>query len=245
LLQSLFNFLSASTSRWELLKITTTIKNVSQTRWSARNDACTALKKNWHDIIETLENVVKDNSRKPIARCEAKGLLRKLNSLQSAFLVIFWSDILERFNMTSKKLQFINIDIFTVVELYESLIHYLIAIRNRKSFEKYEDLAKKNSHISMYDESENRKKKRKLHSDETNSNITTFTKQEDLYINTYTVVIDTLLLELKIRKSAYDIILKKFSFLFNIEQLPSVELQKSAEILQKSYPKDLDISSVY
>jgi hypothetical protein len=64
----------------------------------------------------------------------------------------------------------------------------------------------------MYDETENRKKKRKLHSDKTNSNITTFTKQEDLYINTYIVVIDTLLLELKIRKSAYDIILKKILF---------------------------------
>jgi hypothetical protein len=66
----------------------------------------------------------------------------------------------------------------------------------------------------MYNESENRKKKRKLHSNETNSNITNFTKQEYLYINTYIVVIDTLLLELKIRKSAYDIILKKILFFF-------------------------------
>lgn len=244
LLQSMFNFFSASTSRWELLKTTTTIKNLSQTRWSARNDACISIKKNWHDIIEALEKLIEDNTQKPIARCEAKGLLRKLNSLQSSFLVIFWSDILERFNMTSKKLQSINIDIFTVVELYESLIHYLKAIRNRKSFDKYEDLAKENSHISIYDESENRKKKRKLHSDETNSNDTTFTKKEDLYINTYIVVIDTLLLELKRRKAAYDIILKKFSFFFNIEQLSSIELQKSAEILQKSYPKDLDTSFI-
>jgi hypothetical protein len=97
-------------------------------------------------ISLTLEKVVEDNTQKPIARCGAKELLQKLISLQSAFLVIFWSDILERFNMTSKKLQPINIDIFTVVELYESLIHYEIAIRNRKSFKKLEDLAKENSY---------------------------------------------------------------------------------------------------
>lgn len=46
LLQSMFNFFSASTSRWELLKTTTTIKNLSQTCWSARNDACISIKKN-------------------------------------------------------------------------------------------------------------------------------------------------------------------------------------------------------
>lgn len=244
LLQGLFTFFSASTGRWELLKTTTTIKSLSQTRWSARNEACTSLKKNWHGIIEALNKVAEDNTQKPITRCEAKGLLRKLNSLKSALLVVFWSDILERFTITSKKLQSINIDIFTVVELYESLIHYLKAIRNRKSFVQYEDLAKENSHISNYDECENRERKRKLHSDENNSNDTTFTKQEGLYINTYIVVIDTLLLELKGRKSAYDILLKKFSLFFNIEQLSPVELQKGAEILQKSYPQDIDISFI-
>lgn len=214
LLQGVYNFFSASTARWKLLKTKATVKSLSQTRWSAREDACSSLKTNWDDVIKALEELIKDNDQKPIVRCEAKGLLQKLNRLESAFFVNFWSDILERLNIVSKKLQSINMNIFTVVELYESLIHFIKAIRNRKSFKKYEDLAKEKSHLSNYDECQKRIKKRKLHSDETNMNDTLFTKQDNLYTKTFIVIIDTLLCELKRRKSAYDVLLKNFSFFF-------------------------------
>jgi len=36
---------------------------------------------------------------------------------------IFWTNILEHVNKTSKKLQSVDIYLITVVELYQSLIH--------------------------------------------------------------------------------------------------------------------------
>lgn len=43
--QELYNFFSASTHRWNILtsQLKYTLKNLSQTRWSARHDACKSL----------------------------------------------------------------------------------------------------------------------------------------------------------------------------------------------------------
>jgi len=46
-IQNVYTFFSASTHRWDLLKINLTLKNLSETRWSARYDACKALIDNW------------------------------------------------------------------------------------------------------------------------------------------------------------------------------------------------------
>jgi len=45
-------------------------------------------------------------------------------------MVTVWSDVLERFNYTSKKLQEVSIVLRTVLKLYYSLIHYINDIRN-------------------------------------------------------------------------------------------------------------------
>lgn len=162
-----------------------------------------------------------------------RGYFENYNFFNLLYWLFFWSDILERFNITRKKLQFVNINVLIVVELYESLIHYLKEIWSIKSFEKYEDLTKEKSYISFHEDCENWKKKEsyivmRLISDDTN-----FMKQEDLYINIYIFISYPLLLELKGRKSAYGIISKSFLFFSNIEQL------------QKSYSKDLGISFIF
>jgi hypothetical protein len=56
---------------------------------------------------------------------------------------IFWGDLLGRFNAVSKKLQSIDINLYLVVELYESLIQYISNLRNEKMFKMYEDQASK------------------------------------------------------------------------------------------------------
>jgi len=46
-------------------------------------------------------------------------------------MIALWTPILERFNATSKSLQYINIGISCVVKLYEYLEMYVKDLRNR------------------------------------------------------------------------------------------------------------------
>lgn len=66
LIQGIYNFFAMSTSRWELLMRTSqsTLKGLSATRWSARYDACRALKKNWMEVTKTLDLIENDEAQK-------------------------------------------------------------------------------------------------------------------------------------------------------------------------------------
>lgn len=61
---------------------------------------------------------------------------------------------------------------------------------------------------------------------------------------TYFSILDNLQSELQIRKSAYDYLVKKFSFFHNITQHSVNEIRKSAKELCEAYPNDLNISLV-
>jgi hypothetical protein len=88
-----------------------------------------------------------------------------MNKLETAYMTVFWSDILHKFNKTSFLLQSVVIDISTVVSLYNSLIEYVQTLRSM--FNDYEKLAK-----AMFDNAdlipdyEHKNRKRKKRNDE-------------------------------------------------------------------------------
>jgi len=57
-----------------------------------------------------------------------------MNRLETTFKLIFWRDLLQRFNVSSKLLQSVNIDICTVCEHYNTLIKYISNLRNNEMF---------------------------------------------------------------------------------------------------------------
>lgn len=136
LLQNLYVFFSSSTYRWEILqrhltqRENRTLKGLSQTRWSARYDACQSLNKDWNEVIEALTSIAEDETEISCTRCEASGILRQLQHLETAILSSVRDNLLQRFYFSSKKLQAANIDLYTVAELYGSLINYVESIRS-------------------------------------------------------------------------------------------------------------------
>jgi hypothetical protein len=62
-----------------------------------------------------------------------------------------------------------------------------------------------------------------------------------LIINTYYVILDKQLYELKRRKLAYDELVKKFLFFFKLHEITPKKVREDAEVLQKTYPNDLAI----
>lgn len=127
-------------------------------------------------------------------------------------------------NKTSKTLQSVSTNLITVVELYNSVIHYVKSARKRNTFINYENLAKKLSDLSIYKENGKRGIKRKLQHGESRSNEVTLIGRESFIIETYFVILDSLLSELQKRKSAYDVLAKRFYFFHNITQHSTEEI---------------------
>ncbi|KAB0790441.1 hypothetical protein PPYR_15163, partial [Photinus pyralis] len=103
LVQNVYNFFSGSTQRWEQLLSfmesgSKTVKSLSKTRWSSREESCVSLSENWEGVIKTLTHISNNTCEKPLARNEASGLLNQLNRLETVFMMTVWKDILQRFN---------------------------------------------------------------------------------------------------------------------------------------------------
>ena len=122
-LQNIYNFFSASPSRWDKLEkrnVDKTLKSLSTTRWSCRDDACESLLRSWDPVRDTLESMAADPAEKAIARAQAKGLFRQMMMFRTAFLTVFWGKTLNRVNAVSKKLQKVDADVGLVIDLYDS-----------------------------------------------------------------------------------------------------------------------------
>jgi len=187
ILQNVYNFFTASTHRWKVLNAS--VKGLSETRCSAKDDACQSLNKNWCLIIKALNLIKNDDAEKTLTQNEARGILNKLNNLETTFLSIFWGQILHRFNLTSKKLQSVNIDLGVVCELYKSLITYIIELRSDKNYEYFKQCAIEKSTIKQLQYCTKRSKIRKQFFDEGPSKEKTV-EYSNFKVNTYFVILD-------------------------------------------------------
>ena len=239
-LQELYNFFTVSTHRWEILVQHTSLrlKSLSQTRWSARHDACYALQKEWPGIINALNFIAQNGHEKPTTRSEATGLQQKLQHLETAILVIVWNIILDRFNAASKKLQESNADLSSVVQMYGSLALFL----QDKQYSEYEKKAKELSGVQVYYRYDTRRKKtRKIQADESRVNETIPSSGHDNFrTNVYYRILDTLSVQLAGRQRAYQKLYESFSFFDNLSYIDTTELKSLANKLVKKYPNDLE-----
>ena len=107
--QSLYVFFSRSTHRWAVLLAAISssddsvpvIKQLSDTRWSARADATSALLKGYTQIQQALCVMCDDVDEKMEVRKEAEGFARRMETLETGILTSFWAVIMETFNKTS------------------------------------------------------------------------------------------------------------------------------------------------
>ncbi|XP_050064958.1 zinc finger MYM-type protein 1-like [Aphis gossypii] len=88
---------------------------------------------------DNASNMSEEHYQKPSLRCEAKGILKKLNRFECALMAVFWGDILEVLNKTSKTLQSVSTDLITVVQLYDSVIHYMQSVTMKILLKNYLD----------------------------------------------------------------------------------------------------------
>lgn len=246
ILQELYNFFTSSTHRWQLYlnhksKSTVVLQSLSKTRWSARNDACRALKENWPAILETLQLIENDSNEKPSCRGEASALRSMLETLEMAFLSIFWSSVLERFKKVSTKLQYETVILSKVRGYFRSLADFVTELRY--DFDRLETLAKEKSGLYEYKYESQRKRKRTLAPDECKNNDAVqpvLSGSDNFRINTFYVMTDSLSAELERRAEKYNNLQSTFGFLEEIKHSPSSKISEKATELWKAYPNDLE-----
>jgi hypothetical protein len=158
ILQHLYNFLSASPYRWDVLKTelkneSVIVKDLSATRWSARADAVHAVSSSLPAIVRALNLIKNDSLQKAVTRAEASGLLKSIETLEFMVKTVFWNDILQRFNAANATVQTVGQNLETVVKLIKSLKDYTESLKTK--FKHYEDLAKRKSGYENYEVSMN------------------------------------------------------------------------------------------
>ncbi|XP_053568207.1 zinc finger MYM-type protein 1-like [Bombina bombina] len=242
-LQLLYNFFTASTNRWSVLMSclspgTPVVKSLSQTRWSARQDACQALREGWVDILKALEQIADNVEEKKKTRNEAESIFNLLNRLETAIMTNVWGIILKRFKVVSMKLQSVHIDLGTVVQMYSSLAELIRKLRD--NFEHYEQLSKAMCEIEEYQHDIKRKKKHNPRFDERKESYVIETGKDFFRINTFNVLMDEILVELGRRSESYTALFDCFSFLEKVHNLTLPEISTSAANLLKYFNDDLE-----
>eukprot|EP00918_Siedleckia_nematoides_P025416 GHVU01054891.1.p1 GENE.GHVU01054891.1~~GHVU01054891.1.p1 ORF type:complete len:323 (-),score=37.21 GHVU01054891.1:193-1161(-) len=115
-------------------------KALAETRWTCRHDAVAAVKQGYPGFRNCLREMETDPSLKPEDRCKAEGFRRELEEVEMALLTCLWQALLCKFHSVSVAVQSTSIHLNVVVQLYESLVEFVDAQRDRYDY--YESQAK-------------------------------------------------------------------------------------------------------
>lgn len=244
--EKLFVFFTVSTLRHQLLtealknnESALTMKRVTTTRWSCRADATKALKNGYKQIKYVLNQISDDTEEKACVRCEAEGLIKQMNQLETGIYTSFWNDILQRTNATSKSLQNAELDLNTAVASLISLKDYVAS--KRDSFENYVKEGKELSDSTEYVQARHKFRNVRLNPlDYGHTKEVQLTPSEKYRTESFLSVIDQFVASLDRRLQAYKDISSKFGFFSNFNELSSDKLKAAADHLLKCYPDDLD-----
>lgn len=109
-----------------------------------------------------------------------------------------------------KKLQNININVCTVLKLYDSLIHLVNS--QQEAFNEHKEKILCNVKNKTYQSKITIKRKKKVHHDETRDGQVEISAKYNFRINTFYVILDRLATEMSNRRKAYETFFKPFDF---------------------------------
>ena len=250
-LQQMYVFFTASTHRYDVLnsklksaeKALYVPKKLAETRWSCRADATRALACGYGQIKEALSAIADDEDEKVTVRTQADALHERMSTLEVGLYSVFWNDILERFNATSKTLQDPKLDINTAITLLESLQRFILS--KRDTFDGYEKQGSDMSGTSEYAQSHNRARRRNVRLTPLDYGQTPdveLTSSDRFRTQSFLPVIDQLHQSLTQRIAAYDAVSRRFGFLGKLNTMSAAEIQSAATDLISTYTDDLDDS---
>ena len=102
-------------------------KRINTIRWSCRADASKAFVQGYPEIMNALAEFTDNPNEVPKVRSESNGLYERMCLLETGNYSVFWNDLLERVNATSRKLQDHKLDLNAAVAMVVSLKRFVEA----------------------------------------------------------------------------------------------------------------------
>lgn len=244
--QKLYNFLSHSPTRWEIVKdeIGVSLHSTSDTRWSARIQSVKPIATHTTGIRKALIKC-KELNMTAEAQTELKGIMDYLGTFKFLILSAVWYKILALIDIRNRILQARNTTIDIEVDNINGLVNDLKAIR--ETFGDFVSQAKQMAaemiEVDLTTEEnvpEKRTKKRKLRFGESRDDCEPLNAENDFKINVFYVLIDSVISGLTQRFEMIYEINKKFSFLWKFADMNDKDLEASAKNLIKEYNKDIN-----
>lgn len=246
IVQKVYNFFSGSTHRWNMLTehlgSKKVVKSLSQTRWSARADAVSALHGGYKQIIEALITIANDTEQARETRNEALSLSRKMENLEFIILTEIWSSILERIDKTNNYLQKETITLDVATNLLTSLYDFITNLRDK--FDNFESSAKEKNPESDYKDLSQRTRRRSSRQSffefDGSAPSVQLNGKERFNVETFLPIIDTLSVHLKQRLSSYETVSQRFSLFYHLKTLNSEEIRQGCKEFSEIYHEDVN-----
>lgn len=213
------------------------VNSLSATRWSCREQAVKSLVSNYDGIFNALKQLAENPLEKKDTKDEAFSLKKKMMRLENAFMAIFWNQVLERFDATSKYLQKPGLDVITGHTMLVPLLQFVCDLRGQ--FESLEEKAKAMSSIlnTSYQDGYQRRGIKKLADGSTE-----IPRQgsDKFRIESYLPMIDKIISELEKRNKAYKEVSDIFGFFSRLSILSSEKITTKARNPILQYSDDLE-----
>ncbi|XP_045456065.1 uncharacterized protein LOC123665878 [Melitaea cinxia] len=188
-------------------------------------------------------NFGENDDEKVDFRKEARNLFNKLAKLETAILIVFWEEILERFNVVNKKVQSPGLDIGEGNKLIVSLKEFVKNIwqQSDQKLKEYEEKAKKLSTSLGTDYSDINKRRITLKFSDKSTDKVSVNCAEKFKRDTLNVALDKMIMDLNNRSQAYETYSKKFKFLMDLQDKNQehIDLESVRNIIDY-YPNDVD-----
>ena len=221
-----------------------TVKSLSNTRWSARLDATTALKENFAELRQLSQDFTLDDNETNETKLDSFFLKKSMDALETAIICVLWHKILQRFHSTSKCLQRSDMSLGSCVALYNGIESFCQHLRDKFDTIKKDGLKLTTGIQKTYasPNKRNRKTKRTFgyKGEDTGCTRALEDARESFRIGTYLSIIDSLIAEVIRPKSAYCILQQNFNFLPNLNTWGISDIENAASKLLKVYASDLD-----
>ena len=250
----LYTFYAASTRRWGILTVALTVngcnytlKQLSDTRWSACSDAIIVLNKGYVVIKNVTKQISTDQTQTETCRQQAKGIYDTMCKLETGLMVLLWSKILDRFQKTSECLQYADLDLNRACAYYDSLKHYVQTLRGNIITE-IEDKAKELTGCQLYQEESGRRRKRNTKYDDYCGSNTpdpvyeSLSASQKFELEVVNVIIDKLVSALTDRTNAYKKVCSVFGPIHDLQISSDDQIRNMSLNIVKTYPEDLENS---
>ena len=167
-----------------------------------------------------------------------------MDALETAILCVLWHKILQRFHSTSKSIQRADMSLGNCVAVYNGIKSFSQHLRDEFYTIQKDGLKLTTCIQKTYASQNKRNRKTKktfdYEGEDTGSTRALEDARESFCIGTYLSVIDTLILEVRRRKSVYCILQQNFNFLLNLNTWAISNIKNAASKLLKVYASDLD-----